>query len=160
VIRGEIASSLDDVEGIRRKLQANAPVHLGIYNATKAGLTQASEVWRLEMAPLGVRVMTLLTSGVETKFLAKLPSLLPENSYYTCITDIIENQPEHIPFAISPETFAHDVVRKVEKGTTGKYWIGGGVGLARAALWCFPQWAIVSILWTCYVLGRLSLTDH
>ncbi|KAJ5820474.1 hypothetical protein N7474_006065 [Penicillium riverlandense] len=129
-----------------------------IYNATKAGLTQASEVWRLEMAPLGVRVMTLLTGGVETKFLSNLPSLtLPENSYYTSIKDIIESQPEHIPFAISPEAFAHDVVRQVEKGTTGKYWIGGGVSLARAALWIFPQWAIVSILWTCYVLGRLEL---
>jgi hypothetical protein len=81
-------------------------MNLGIYNATKAGLIQASEVWRLEMAPRRARHDSSHGWHLETKFLANLPSLtLPENSYYTCIKDLIENQPEHIPFAISPEAF-------------------------------------------------------
>ncbi|KAH8702063.1 hypothetical protein BGW36DRAFT_336440 [Talaromyces proteolyticus] len=64
-----------------------------VYNGTKAALIQAVEVWCLEMAPLGVRVLTLITGGVQMKFLANVPLLtLPENSYYSGIKNIIEEQ--------------------------------------------------------------------
>lgn len=140
------------------ELQANSClslcVNIGIYQATKAALIQASEVLRLEMAPLGVRVLTLLTGGVATNFLANLPTLaLPESSYYLGIKDIIEKKPEQISFGVSPEAFAHDVLCQVEKGTTGKFWIGDGAGIARLALWLLPQWAIVTIPSTQDALG-------
>ncbi|OJJ46544.1 hypothetical protein ASPZODRAFT_66106 [Penicilliopsis zonata CBS 506.65] len=118
---------------------------IGIYQATKAALIQAGEVLRLEMAPLGVRVMTLLTGGVDTNFLGNLPPVvLPENSYYTGIKDIIEHQPDRVPFAITPAKYAKDVVCQVENGTTGKYWIGGAASMARFSLWALPQWILVS----------------
>ncbi|KAJ6084580.1 hypothetical protein N7486_011380 [Penicillium sp. IBT 16267x] len=114
-----------------------------IYNGTKAALIQAGEGWRLELAPLGVRVLTLITGGIATNFLTNLPSVdLPANSYYQGITEITKRQPEKIPMSISPKAFSVDVVRQVEKGTTGKYWIGGGSTLARWSLWLLPQWAI------------------
>lgn len=129
-------------------------VYLGIYQATKAALIQASEVLRLEMAPLGVRVLTLLTGGVATNFVANLPTLvLPETSHYLGIKDIIGKQPEQISFSVSPEAFAHDVLCQVEKGTTGQFWIGGGASIARLALWLLPQWAIVTLPSTPYTLG-------
>lgn len=121
----------------------------GIYNGTKAALIQAGEGWRLELAPLGVRVLTLITGGIATNFLKNLPSVdLPEDSYYLGITEIIRKQPEKIPMSISPEAFSIDVVRVVENGTTGKYWIGGGSTLARWCLWLLPQWAIVRKIFT------------
>ncbi|KAJ5531978.1 hypothetical protein N7494_008530 [Penicillium frequentans] len=114
-----------------------------IYNGTKAALIQAGEGWRLELAPLGVRVLTLITGGIETNFLKNLPGVnLPPDSYYLGIADIIRRQPEKVPMGISPEAFSVDVVHQVERGTTGKYWIGGGSTLARLSLWLLPQWAI------------------
>ncbi|KAJ5669063.1 hypothetical protein N7462_010133 [Penicillium macrosclerotiorum] len=115
---------------------------LGYYQASKAALIQASEVLRLEMAPLGVRVLTLLTGGIATNFLTNVPTLvLPEDSYYIGIKDIIEMQPEKVPFGVSPEKFANDVVYYVEKKRAGKVWLGGAANLARFSTW-LPQWMV------------------
>lgn len=51
---------------------------------------------------------------------------------------------EKIPFAISPEQFARDVLREIERGTAGKVWMAGGAWMARIAYWILPEWAIVS----------------
>lgn len=116
---------------------------IGMYQATKAALIQASEVLRLEMAPLGVRVLTLLTGGVATNFLSNTPNLkLPSNSYYRSIEDIILQKPEEIAYSVSPEAFAKDVVRQVRNQTTGQYWIGGGASMARLMVWLLPQWIV------------------
>ncbi|KAF2028047.1 NAD(P)-binding protein [Setomelanomma holmii] len=115
-----------------------------LYQASKAALTIAGEGWRLELAPLGVRVITLVTGGIATKFVDNTqPVNLPEDSYYASIKDVIEHQPEHIPFGMKPEVFASDILRRVERGNTGKAWVGGGSVIARIAFWVFPQWALV-----------------
>tara|TARA_R110002003_G_scaffold127_12_gene12006 strand:- start:14316 stop:14747 length:432 start_codon:yes stop_codon:yes gene_type:complete len=89
--------------------------------------------------------MTLVTGGIATKFLDNIqPVDIRKDSYYMSIKDVIEHQPDHIPFGMKPEAFAHDVLRRVERGSTGKEWIGGGTTIARIALWTFPQWALVS----------------
>jgi 1-acylglycerone phosphate reductase len=125
---------------------ANVCACPGIYNASKAALIQAGGVWRLEMAPLGVRVLTLITGGVQTKFLSNATSLeLPEDSYYRGIKDIILDQSDHVQYGVSLEVYAREVVQQIDKGTTGKCWIGGGAGIARLALGLFPQRALVSI---------------
>lgn len=115
------------------------------YNASKAALIIAGEGWRLELAPLGVRVMTLITGGITTKFLTKLePVALPEDSYYMSIVDIIATHPESVPLGVDPKAFALDIVRRVEKGSKGKQWVGGGSSIAYWAALFFPQWALVS----------------
>jgi 1-acylglycerone phosphate reductase len=118
-----------------------------MYAASKASLIQGSEIWRLELAPLNVRVIVLITGGIATQFLSNMPSLeLPENSYYRSVKDIIAKEPEEIPFAVKPEALAKDVLNHVERGSTGKIWIGGASGMARFAVWGLPQWLLVSIL--------------
>lgn len=98
------------------------------------------------MAPLGVRVITLVTGGIATKFFVNLQTLtFPENSYYNCVKDIIEDNPEENPYGVKPEVFAQDVLNRVEKGATGKQWVGGGASIGRFALWLLPQGIIVSI---------------
>ncbi len=66
---------------------------------------------------------TLLTGGVQTKFIENVqPLQLPANSYYHGIKDVIEMQPDKIPFAVEPGEFAHDIMRLVERKTSGKVW--------------------------------------
>ncbi|PON25301.1 hypothetical protein TGAM01_v205987 [Trichoderma gamsii] len=114
-----------------------------IYNASKAALIHGGETWRLEMAPLGVRVMTLVTGGIATNFFVNMQTLIfPENSYYKPIKDIIEENPEENPYGQKPDAFAQDVLQRVERGATGKQWVGGGAGVARFGLWLMPQGAI------------------
>lgn len=75
-------------------------------------MTLLSETMRLEMAPLGVRVITLLTGGVSTKFLANLESVeLPKDSYYQSVIDVIQHKSEDVPMAVSAEAFAQEVLR-------------------------------------------------
>jgi 1-acylglycerone phosphate reductase len=120
-------------------------VYIAIYQASKAALIAASEGWRLELAPLGVRVIILVTGGVTTNFLANLESIaLPEDSYYTSIKAMIEKQPERVPLGVKPEAFAIDVLRLVENGSSGKHWVGGGSIFGRFAAWMVPQSVLVS----------------
>lgn len=101
----------------------------------------------MELAPLNVRVLTLVTGGVQTNFLNNQPTPeLSEDSYYSGIKNVIEEQPENIRFGVSPESFAQEVIQQVEKGTTGKYWIGGGVNLLHPLVWLCPQRVIVSLI--------------
>lgn len=64
------------------------------------------------MAPLGVRVVTLLTGGVSTKFLSNLDAVdLPKDSYYLSVRDVIQHKSEDVPMAVSAEAFAQEVLR-------------------------------------------------
>lgn len=108
------------------------------------------------MAPLGVRVMTLVTGGIATNFFVNMQTLIfPENSYYKPIKDIIEDNPEENPYGMKPDAFAQDILSRVEKGATGKQWVGGGASVGRFGLWLMPQGAIVSIPWTKIANSRL-----
>lgn len=96
------------------------------------------------MAPLGVRVITLVTGGIATNFFVNLQTLaFPESSYYRGIKDIIEDNPDQNPYGMKPEKFAVKVLCQVEKGASGKHWIGGGAGIVRLAVWLLPQSIVV-----------------
>jgi 1-acylglycerone phosphate reductase len=100
----------------------------------------------------------LITGGVATKFVHNFePVVLPEDSMYHSIKDIIEHQPDEIPLAVKPDVFAQQVFAHVRKGSTGKVWVGGGAGMARWSYWLFPEWAIVSSM-VVYLLAS-DLTD-
>lgn len=118
----------------------------GMYNASKGALTAASETWRLELAPLGVRVITLVAGGIQTNFLenTQVP-LCPESSYYRSIWDLIVKQPEGSAYSMPPTQYARDVFNKVNNGATGKIWVGSGASIVRFLLWMFPQKVMVCI---------------
>lgn len=128
---------------------------LATYNASKAALITAGEGWRLELAPLGVRVITLITGGISTKFLTKLEAVvLPEDSYYMSIKELIGEHPEKVPLGMDPKYFALDIVGRVERGCKGKQWVGGGSYLAYIAVLLLPQWALVSVEVAAYLQLR------
>ena len=106
-----------------------------------------SETWRLELAPLGIRVITLLTGGVKTKFFNNMiDNTLPKDSYYSSIRTSIESLTDGRLQAkgMDVKVYATKVVAAVEKGSTGKVWIGADAPLAAFGLRFFPQFVMVS----------------
>lgn len=117
-----------------------------IYNSSKAAAILGSETWRLELAPLGVRTVTLVTTAVKSNAFANIkPVDIPEKSYYYSIRDYIRETSDGRlqKDGITAKQFGVKVVREVENGTTGKCWVGGGATSARYGAWLLPNWMIV-----------------
>lgn len=118
-----------------------------MYNGSKAALATASETWRRELHPLGVRTITLITLAVKTNFFAEdHRAKIPETSHYFAIRDFIHGLTDGRFQAngISPRECATKVVREVEKGTVGTVWVGADAFVARLAWWLSPQFVRVS----------------
>ncbi|PVH80471.1 short-chain dehydrogenase/reductase [Cadophora sp. DSE1049] len=124
---------------------ANYVVHmpfLSTYNASKAALATAGETWRLELQPLGVRTITIITLGVKSTS-DKAPSQIeiPETSPYFPIRSLIRNVLDgHLKTGgITTREYAKQVVREVEKGTSGMVWAGGNASLVAWGWYLSPQ---------------------
>ncbi|KAH9217774.1 short-chain dehydrogenase/reductase [Leptodontidium sp. 2 PMI_412] len=124
---------------------ANCVVHmpfLSAYNASKAALTTAGETWRLELQPLGVRTITLVTMGVKSNSDSKPDHIdVPEASYYFPIRSLVHGVLDgHLKAGgITTREYATQVVRAVEKGSTGMVWAGGNASLVSWAWFLSPQ---------------------
>lgn len=120
---------------------------LGMYNGSKAALAMASETWRLELQPLGVRTITLITLAVKTNAQKNNNRIeIPESSYYYKIRDFIYGRSDGSmqESAITPRQYATKVVREVEKGTSGPVWAGTHAFSGRWGWWLSPQFVKVS----------------
>lgn len=120
---------------------------LGMYNASKAALSQATETWRHELQPLGVRTITLLTSGVKTHaFNDYQPDEIPRTSRYFEIRKLIYGLSDgHLQESgTNPREFSIKVVQEVEKGTSGIVRGGAGASAIKWISWLAPQWVFVS----------------
>ncbi|OAP60526.1 hypothetical protein AYL99_05528 [Fonsecaea erecta] len=129
-----------------------------IYNSSKAAAILGSETWRLELAPLGVRTLTLVTAAVKSRVFANMtPVTIPENSYYYGIRDYIAGlcDGRMQEDGITARQFGLKVVRQVEKGNTGKYWVGGGAFSARFASWLLPDFIMDALLASLFPFAKL-----
>jgi 1-acylglycerone phosphate reductase len=118
-----------------------------VYNASKAAVFSSSETWRYELEPLGVRVITLRTGVVKTRFMDNLPQMkLPDDSYYIGARHFIERGGDRAVRAsgMEPKTYAEKVFAEVDKGASGIRWIGAYATLARFLHSLAPQWMVVS----------------
>lgn len=124
---------------------------IGVYNASKAALAMFSETLRLEMRPLGVRVLTLMAGAVGTNLQRNIPpasAKLAEGSMYAAaqadIDHIARNGKCEKPTDV--DVFARDVVRMcLETRTEGRVWRGV---LATLFWWVSrvaPDWVMVSL---------------
>jgi len=107
----------------------------------------ASETWRHELHPLGVRTITLVTCAVKTNFFTDYRGTeLPATSYYFEIRNFIQDLTDGRAQAnaISAREYAVKVVREVDKGTVGIVWAGKDAFLARLACWLSPRPVFVS----------------
>lgn len=129
---------------------ANMP---GFYNASKAALSAASETWRHELQPLGVRTITLATSAVKTNSHVDFPvSEIPETSNYYEIRDFIHGITDGRmqAKAIGANQYANKVVQEVDKGAIGTVWAGTDAFLCRLACQITPQPFFVSLEPFCF----------
>ena len=107
----------------------------------------SSEIWRREFEPLGVRTITLITTGVKTPAFQKIEKPdIPKASYYYVIREYIEQLADGRlqEGAPDPRTYALKVVGEIEKGRTGEIWVGKDAGVNRWALRLLPQVIFVS----------------
>ncbi|KAI0465971.1 putative short-chain dehydrogenases/reductase [Xylaria cf. heliscus] len=93
----------------------------GSYNSSRAATTAFSETLRIEMAPLGVRVVTVILGAVETP--GNDPSTkgdieLPVTSYYQKIRDVINQHYKGLIFTKKQnvDAAANNVVNDLLKG--------------------------------------------
>lgn len=117
-----------------------------MYCGSKAAIRFMSETLALEMKPLGVKVIIVITGNIQTKWFTNSPSLgLPEGSYYSSIVDRIgvfargeQGHPE-----MKPGVYAGKVVGDVLGGAEGTIWRGAQSSIVRVAMAVIPTWLMV-----------------
>lgn len=106
-----------------------------------------SETLRFELAPLNVRVITLVAGNVDSNMSSGRngppPAGLPSSSYYKGIEQKISKREK---FAnMDTAKFADEVVNAVVSGATGKVWKGGNMGVVRWLVPVMPSFIYVSV---------------
>ncbi|KAK8007621.1 NAD(P)-binding domain protein [Apiospora arundinis] len=114
-----------------------------IYVSSKAALAMASNTWRRELAPLGIRTITLITCGVKTKAFDNVEApKIPADSYYHVIRDYLTGLVDGGQMqagSMDAHRYARDVVRAVERGAEGEIWAGKDAFMARLGSLFFPR---------------------
>lgn len=95
--------------------------YAGVYSSSRSAEARISETLRLEMAPLGVRVVTVILGGVQTSGNdpANIADLeLPPDSYYQKITAVIDRHKKTMVHSNkhNVDTAAKNVVNDVLNG--------------------------------------------
>jgi 1-acylglycerone phosphate reductase len=86
------------------------------YNASKAALHAYSNTLRVELAPLGVRVIIIITGGVKSN-IARVHRDLPQDSYYLPLADEYESRLTHSQqVGQDTQKYANSCVRHVLQG--------------------------------------------
>lgn len=109
----------------------------GQYNASKAAINMLSETLRYELAPLHVRVITLVAGNVASHMSTGVngppPASLPITSRYKAVEAELAKGEKFADMDTS--VFADGVVAAVVGGATGKVWKGGNMVVTR---WLIP----------------------
>ncbi|PYI05887.1 putative short-chain dehydrogenase/reductase [Aspergillus sclerotiicarbonarius CBS 121057] len=126
-----------------------ATVHvawLGTYSSSKAAQLSMSEMLRIELAPLGVRVLSVVLGEVESKVYSNgLTPKTPVSPYYQSARQCISNGAAG-KFVItneSAEICARHVVSDMLSGQSGQIWRGGSAGTVKWANRLLPGWLFV-----------------
>ncbi len=106
-----------------------------------------AETLRLELAPLGVQVLTVVTGSIATKLHDKRnESFLPPDSYYKSLEDKLQKYAAADDDLVrcDPDGYAEKVVRDVLSGATGRTFRGNNASLVRYGSAWLPMWMLVS----------------
>ena len=134
----------------------NVP-YSSIYSASKAAITIFDEVLRIELAVLGVQVVTVITGSVATNINATGSGFkLQPDSRYTEIEAAINDMAhgKDIPNQMSCQEYAEKVVGDVLGGARGKIWRGGSASVTRYLSPILPQSVMVRLY---YILSWLHI---
>ncbi|KAK5246487.1 NADPH-dependent 1-acyl dihydroxyacetone phosphate reductase [Exophiala xenobiotica] len=123
--------------------------YTSVYNASKAAIDMLDETLRIELAPLNVKVLTVVTGSIKTNIQQNSPKpQLPPTSRYRAAEKYLEkSRNDEIDHgACTPESFAQKVVGDVLGGATGKIWRGTHASTTRYVRYFVPMWLQDSIL--------------
>ncbi|KAF7556353.1 hypothetical protein G7046_g6321 [Stylonectria norvegica] len=124
----------------------------GAYNASKAGLSILADNMRIELEPLGVKVITVVAGTVNTNLVTnQAHSKLPESSRYFPIKAKVEyilDGNELTKGAMDPKLFAEKVADNAVKGNpTARHWLGTSASLI---------WVMTTFFKHTFLDGKLS----
>ena len=134
----------------------------GTYSASKSAFNAFSDTLRIELAPLGVAVMTVKPGAIRSRFADNaykvLERTLPENSFYRSIEAALwkragasRNHPTN------PEILADKVVKRVKSGNAaGSLYIGNGAYSLRFLRRLLPEPVFEWVMSRFFHLGQLK----
>jgi len=94
-----------------------------VYNASKAALHSFSDCLRVELAPFGVKVVTIITGGVQSR-IARTTRTLPPNSLYRPVASEYARRVQHSQEGAMPsDMFARSVVSQILYGPAPWRWL-------------------------------------
>ncbi|VUC23253.1 unnamed protein product [Clonostachys rosea] len=104
------------------------------YGSSKVALNIYSRALRLELQPLGVRVMVLVTGTIRSNIVTHQQRSLPPGSYYEPVDDVFKWK---IWYSQETETMPAEVYAKrvVSETLKGEGWLGGLIGGTPYELW-------------------------
>lgn len=126
------------------------PPFFGIYNASKAAVEVLGASIRPELAPLGIRVVTVKTGSIKSELFSNAPATkLPDDSLYRPVKEFIEGRRmlEKAPYT-EPAAYAKKVVDELLRPSV-KYviWQGGLTTFAWILSWFGWEGMMVSQPW-------------
>ncbi len=104
-----------------------------------------SETLRVELEPLGVRVVTSICGSVDTPMFGKPggPMDLPKTSYYHGVQDAAwKERMDHQRQATNVDVLAGKLVKDILGGARGVIWHGAFAPLVRWASWLNITWLV------------------
>ncbi|KAL8861964.1 MAG: hypothetical protein Q9178_001834 [Gyalolechia marmorata] len=117
-----------------------------VYNASKAALHSYSAALRIEVAPLGVHVITVITGGVKSR-ISRVKRCLEKDSIYKKIDGEYQKRQVHSQtVGMESKAYAEQVVGKVLNAEgwlwrTRTIWAGGSAETVRWLSWFLPDFA-------------------
>ncbi|KAK3382552.1 hypothetical protein B0T24DRAFT_653594 [Lasiosphaeria ovina] len=123
----------------------------GDYASSKAAAARMSEVMRVELAPLGVRVVTVMVRPVATPMFMRPGGRmqLPEASHYRSVEEFAHRMRLlHLDASMPVAPFANQLAGRIlavaDSSSTirGLIWLGTYALLVRCATWAMPQWRV------------------
>ncbi|KAF1951582.1 NAD(P)-binding protein [Byssothecium circinans] len=100
---------------------------MGLYASSKRAIEVVADTLRLELAPLGVSVLSVVTGAVKSAGQTYFDDLkLPEGSLYKEVEEVIIHRAKGGDGLARMDTleYAKGVVDEIEKGKSGKFWYG------------------------------------
>jgi len=94
-----------------------------VYNASKAALHSFSDSLRVELAPFGVKVVTIITGGVQSRIARNGRTLAPSSLYHPVASEYARRVQHSQEGAMASDVFARSVVSQLLYGSAPWRWL-------------------------------------
>ncbi|KAK9442103.1 hypothetical protein VB005_03158 [Metarhizium brunneum] len=116
-------------------------VYSSAYNATKAALHAYGDALRMELKPLGVDVVTVVTGGVKSNLVREDSPSLPEGSRYLPVQNFwLHRVTMSQKGAMDTDEYARKIIGMIQKKSRPIwFWSGGSVSIAWFMYYFVPR---------------------